>query len=130
MFRWMHARRAANGEGTKPARIDRREALRIGGMAAVGAAGAAVVAVAAETPADAAAGSKVVLGASNDAGTSVTTLSSATTAETLRVANIANGPRSSASERPRHHSWELLSPEGAAVPSVPLHHDDVRVCIA
>ena len=60
MFRWMHARRAANSEGTKPATMDRREALRIGGMAAVGAAGAAVVVVAAETPADAAAGSKVV----------------------------------------------------------------------
>ena len=65
--------------------------LRFGGLAAVGTAGAALVSVAGSAPADAAAGSKVVLGGPNDAGTSVTRVSSASTAETLRIANVADG---------------------------------------
>jgi len=65
--------------------------LRFGGMAAVGTAGAAVVSIAGTAPAEAAAGAKVVLGGTNDAGTSVTTLTSASTTETLRVVNAADG---------------------------------------
>jgi len=60
-------------------------------MAAVGTAGVAAVSVVGATSANAAAGAKVVLGAPNDAGASATTLSSGTTAETLRVANADSG---------------------------------------
>jgi len=91
MFKWMRSRRRATSDGDDPTGLDRRALLRLGGMAAVGTAGAAVASVAGATAADAAAGAKVVLGARNDAGTSATTLSSATPAETLRVANVANG---------------------------------------
>jgi hypothetical protein len=91
VFKWMRSRRTATSDGDEPTGMDRRDMLRLGGMAALGTAGAAVVSVAGATSADAAAGAKMVLGAPNDAGTSATTLSSATTAETLRVSNVANG---------------------------------------
>jgi hypothetical protein len=91
MFGWISSRGGVRRKGGPTSGIDRREVLRIGGMAAAGTAGAAVVAVAGATAADAAAGAKMVLGAANDAGSSVTTLSSATAEETLRVSNVANG---------------------------------------
>jgi hypothetical protein len=126
MFKWMRSRRPATGDGDEAAGLDRRKLLRLGGMAAVGTAGAAVVSVAGAPAADAAAGAKVVLGASNDAGTSVTTLRSATTAEALRVSNVADGgairadstptatgvPRESSVVRLRltRHTWPLGHP--------------------
>ena len=118
MFKWMRSRRPATTDGDEAAGLDRRKLLRLGGMAAVGTAGAAVVSVAGTPAADAAAGAKVVLGASNDAGTSVTTLRSATTAEALRVSNVASGGAIRADSTPTATVPVIASTSSSAQPAI------------
>jgi hypothetical protein len=97
--------------------MDRRHMLRLGGMAVLGTAGAAVATAAGATPADAA-GSKVILGAPNDAGASVTALSSATTEETLQVSNVANGGAIRADSTPTATLPVITSTSSSAHPAV------------
>jgi len=118
MFKWMHSRRVAASGGDAPARMDRRDMLRLGGMAAAGTAGVAVVSVTGAAAADAAAGAKVVLGASNDAEMSVTALSSATTAEALRVSNVANGGAIRADNAPTSNLPVIASTSSSAQPAI------------
>ena len=60
----------------------------------------------------------MVLGASNDAGTSVTTLRSATTAEALRVSNVADGGAIRADSTPTAKVPVIASTSSSAQPAI------------
>ena len=70
--------------------VDRRHILRLGGMAAAGAAGAAIASAVTASPAGATTGS-MQFGASNDAGTDVTELTASSNTGTLLVINTGSG---------------------------------------
>jgi hypothetical protein len=81
---------ARNGEDIEEPAVARRNMLRLGGIAAAGAAAAALSTAVNASPADAASGDNLVLGTGNDSGADETNLSSSSTV-TLRIDNFKSG---------------------------------------
>ncbi len=99
MFRWRKVQEVSSASGDDSG-LARRQLLRLGGMAAAGAAGATVVGVASAGSAGAADGDHMVLGRANDSGLKDTRVTANIYKSALNVTNTGIGPAVGANGHP------------------------------